>query len=313
MYPATLHGHVVAAAEIVCGLAFIAILTGLTFVRFSRPRAKLVFAANPVVAMHNGRPTLMVRVGNGRGAMLADATAKLNVLITETTAKGKPFHRGQELRLERAHIPIFPLFWTLMHVLDERSPLHGYDAERAIETDVQVFVMLQARDPTLAAMVHEIRNYRAQDIRFGMRYTDAVTSAEDGTPVLDLTRIGALESDVATARNRVGRSGKRNANRCFGPVLWSKRGPMPGTMERACSRQPGAELFRRAPPSAGSACPPVAWSPLPRRTLPKRFHRGATCCAATAGAGPGAQSLSGVLREALASWAPAPALERPVF
>ena len=45
MYPATLYGHVVAAAEIVCGLAFIAILTGLTFVRFSRPRAKLVFAA----------------------------------------------------------------------------------------------------------------------------------------------------------------------------------------------------------------------------------------------------------------------------
>ena len=60
MYPATLYGHVVASTEIVCGLAFTAILTGLTFVRFSRPRAKLVFAANPVVAMHNGLPTLML-------------------------------------------------------------------------------------------------------------------------------------------------------------------------------------------------------------------------------------------------------------
>jgi inward rectifier potassium channel len=110
MYPATLYGHVVAATEIVCGLAFIAMLTGLTFVRFSRPRAKLVFAANPVVATHNGKPTLMLRIGNGRAIGLADAKAQLNVLLTETSAEGKVFHRAQELRLERAHIPIFPLF-----------------------------------------------------------------------------------------------------------------------------------------------------------------------------------------------------------
>jgi inward rectifier potassium channel len=196
MYPATFYGHAVAATEIVCGLAFVAILTGLTFVRFSRPRAKLVFAANPVVAMHNGKPTLMVRIGNARATVLADAKAQLNVVRTETTAEGNLFHRAQELRLERAHIPIFPLFWTLMHVLDERSPLHGYDMARAIETDAQVFVMLNARDPTLATTVHDIRNYAPEDIRFGMRYRDAVTTAEDGTPVLDLTKIGELEPDV---------------------------------------------------------------------------------------------------------------------
>jgi len=63
MYPATLYGHVVVAIEIVCGFAFTAIVTGLTFVRFSRPRAKLIFATNPVVATYNGKPTLM---GAGR-------------------------------------------------------------------------------------------------------------------------------------------------------------------------------------------------------------------------------------------------------
>jgi inward rectifier potassium channel len=196
MYPATLYAHVVASAEIVCGLAFTAILTGLTFVRFSRPRAKLVFAAHPVVAMHNGKPTLMVRIGNGRAGVLADAAAKLNLLLTETTAEGKLFRRAQELRLERAHMPLFPLSWTLMHVLDERSPLHGYDVARAIEADARVFVTLEARDPTLATSVHEIRTYVPEDIRFGMRYSDALTTAKDGTPVLDLTSIGMLEPDV---------------------------------------------------------------------------------------------------------------------
>jgi inward rectifier potassium channel len=196
MYPTAAYGRAVAGIEIACGLAFTAILTGLTFVRFSRPRAKMIFAANPVVAIHHGKPTLMVRIGNGRAAVLADATAKLNVLLTERNAEGTGFHRVQELRLQRAHIPIFPLFWTLMHVLDEQSPLHGYNAARAIEADAQVFVTVEAHDPTLATTVHDLRNYGARDIRFGMRYQDAVTTAADGAPVLDLTKIGALERDV---------------------------------------------------------------------------------------------------------------------
>jgi inward rectifier potassium channel len=196
MYPATLYGHLIASTEIVCGLAFTAILTGLTFVRFSRPRAKLIFAANPVISMHHDKPTLMVRIGNGRAAVLTDAMARLNVLLSEIGVDGQVFHRAQELRLERTHLPIFPLFWTLMHVLDERSPLYGYDATRAIEANAQVFVTIEARDPMLSATVHDLRNYSASEIRFGMRYSEAMSTAEDGTPVLDLTRIGALEPDV---------------------------------------------------------------------------------------------------------------------
>ena len=196
MYPATLYGHLIASTEIVCGLTFTAILTGLTFVRFSRPRAKLIFAPNPVIAMHHDKPTLMVRIGNGRAAVLTDAMARLNVLLSEIGSDGRVFRRAQELRLERAHLPIFPLFWTLMHVLDERSPLHGYDATRAIEANAQVFVTIEARDPMLSTTVHDLRNYSAKDIRFGMRYSDALSTAKDGTPVLDLARIGALEPDA---------------------------------------------------------------------------------------------------------------------
>jgi inward rectifier potassium channel len=196
MYPATPYGHVIAAAEIVCGFGFTAILTGLTFVRFSRPRAKFVFASHPVVATHNGKPTLMLRVGNGRANVLLDATAKLNVLLLLKTAEGKLFRRAQQLRLERAHLPVFPLTWTLMHVMDERSPLYGYDAAQVMAVCGQVFVTLEARDPMLATSVQEIRNYAPEDIRFGMRYVDAITTDDDGTTVADLTRIGEMEPDV---------------------------------------------------------------------------------------------------------------------
>ena len=196
MYPATLYGHVIASTEIACGIAFTAILTGLTFVRFSRPRARFAFAANPVVAMHNGKPTLMVRIGNGRAAPLTNATAKLSVLLFETTAEGSLFRRVQELRLQRSHLPVFPLTWTLMHVLDERSPLYSYNESRAIEANLRMFLTLEARDPTLATVVYDGHTYGPEDLRFGMRYADAISISQDGTPVADLTRISALEPDV---------------------------------------------------------------------------------------------------------------------
>ena len=127
MYPTTLYGHVIAAIEIAGGLGFTAIVTGLTFVRFSRPRAKLLFAANPVVAMHGSQPTLMLRVANGRLGVLLDAAARLNVLITTRSPDGKiPPRPGVAARAGAP--PGFPLTWTLMHVLDERSPLNGYDS-----------------------------------------------------------------------------------------------------------------------------------------------------------------------------------------
>ena len=186
----------IVAIEIVCGLGFTAILTGLTFVRFSRPRAKFVFASHPVVATHNGKPTLMLRIRNGRAYVLLDAVSKLNVLLSVRTEEGKLFRHAQELRLERAHLPIFPLMWTLMHVMDERSPLYGYDAAQVVAARAQVFMTLEASDPTLATSVHEIRNYAPENIRFGMRYVDAVTTEEDGTLVADLTKIGEMEPDL---------------------------------------------------------------------------------------------------------------------
>ena len=195
MYPATTYGRIIAGSEIVSGLAFTAILTGLTFVRFSRPRAKLIFAANPVVAIHKRKPTLMLRIGNGRTTVLTNAMATLNVLLTERIGEGKVVRRAQELRLERVHIPAFPLSWTLMHVLDEQSPLHGFDRERATAADARIFVTLEARDPTLATTIQDMRSYAAADIRFGMRYADAVTTTRNGALSVDLARIGELEAD----------------------------------------------------------------------------------------------------------------------
>ncbi len=193
--PVTLYGHSVAAAEMIVGMAFMAIMTGLTFVRFSRPQARIVYADQLVVTPHNGRPTLMLRFGNPRAGALVEASARLYVLLAERSAEGQFFRRTFELKLLRGHVPMFPLTWTIMHVIDERSPLFGYDSERLSRDDTRFFFSLEARDPQLAAVVHDMRTYRGADVCWGMRYADAVSFDEAGRTIADMGRVGLLEPE----------------------------------------------------------------------------------------------------------------------
>ena len=195
MAPVTLWGHTVASAEILAGMMFTALATGLTFVRFSRPRAKILYADQAVVSLHDGARTLMLRIANGRDSLLVDGAARLYALIAGRTREGQYFRRIHELPLLRPRIPIFGLTWTLMHVLDAASPLAGMDPEALRRREVRLFLVVTARDPTLAAEVHDIHDYGADDVAFGMRYAEAVTVDALGRPVADLRLVGTLEPE----------------------------------------------------------------------------------------------------------------------
>jgi len=197
MAPATFYGHAVSAIEIVCGMVFTAIMTGLLFVRFSRPRPKILFADQAVITSYNCSPTLMVRIGNGRLTMLSHATVHLGVLLHEVSAEGRSFRLIRELNLVNATLPLFALTWTLMHRIDEQSPLQGYDAARFVESGVRLFLTLEARDHALGAAIHDMRVYMPEEVLFGMHYAEAVTFDDQQRPVADLTLLSLVEPDGA--------------------------------------------------------------------------------------------------------------------
>jgi inward rectifier potassium channel len=195
MAPATHYGHAVAAVEIVMGMAFTAITTGLLFVRFSKPKARFLFADSAVVARHNGKPTLMIRIANGRPNMLTHATAKLGILQAETSLEGQFFRGVHDLKLLRTEIPVFPLTWTLMHVIDASSPLAKLGPKELEAQDARLFLSVEARDTALGVLVHDIRDYRHGDIAFGMRYAEAVSRNEAGLTTADLSRLSLMEPE----------------------------------------------------------------------------------------------------------------------
>jgi inward rectifier potassium channel len=171
-------------------------MTGLIFVRFSKARAKILYANKAVIASHNGAATLMVRIANGRMNVLTDVRIQLNVLMNETSHEGRSSYNVHELRLVRATVPAFPLALTLLHPLDKTSALAGLDAAGMEAASMRIFLSVEARDPALAATVHDLKTYGWADIEFGMRYVDLVSIDEDGRPVADLTKISRIEPDL---------------------------------------------------------------------------------------------------------------------
>jgi len=193
MAPNSIYGHSVAAAEIVLGMSFTAIFTGLLFVRFSKPKAMILFADKAVVAHYNGKPTLMVRIANGRLTMLTHATARVTLIVIEITSEGQTFRRVLDLRLVRDDLPIFPLTWTLMHVIDESSPLWGLTPADLAKREVRLFVSIEARDDALGAQVQDLGFFTHQQIIFDKRYSEAVSVDEAGRTVADLSRLSLIE------------------------------------------------------------------------------------------------------------------------
>jgi inward rectifier potassium channel len=193
--PANLYGHIVSAIEILCGLIFTAIITGLIFVRFSKPRPNILFADQAVITKHNGIPTLMIRVANGRRTAMAGAVAEAAVFKPTVSSEGRALRQVCELKLIRDTMPLFMLTWTIMHVINEDSPLYGLDLDNLSSTDLLIVLTIQARDHTAGEDVFDLRFYNAERILAGMAYQDAISFDEQGRPNADLSKLSHIERE----------------------------------------------------------------------------------------------------------------------
>jgi inward rectifier potassium channel len=188
MHPQTHYGHFVAAVELFTGIFSMSLMTGVIFARFSRPHARLLFANNPVIAIQDGKPTLMIRLANERHNIIGNATARLWVLKNAFSEEGQFLRRFSELSLLKNEHPALALTWTLFHVLDEQSPLYNLDAEGMKAANVSLMVVVSGYDVVAAQTIHARKTYNHTDIRFGQRYVDILETLESGRVRIDYGR-----------------------------------------------------------------------------------------------------------------------------
>ena len=106
----------------------------------------------------------------------------------EVTAEGQEMRRLHELKVERAHSPLFTLTWSVMHVIDERSPLKGASPRLLVAEEAQLIVTIVGLDETLSQTIHARHVYRDREIQFGRRFADILTRGEDGVQTIDYRR-----------------------------------------------------------------------------------------------------------------------------
>src|SRR5258708_26462172 len=188
MHPQTHYGHFIATVELFTGIFSMSLMTGLIFARSSRPNARLLFADNPVISSHEGEQALMIRLANERHNIISNATARLWLFKNIVSQEGQSFRRFYELPLLRNESPALALSWTLFHIIDEASPLHGLDADDLEAIQVSLVMVVSGYDVVAAQTVHARKSYDYPDIRFGHRYAEILGTAEDGRLRVDYGR-----------------------------------------------------------------------------------------------------------------------------
>jgi inward rectifier potassium channel len=188
MHPETHYGHFIAAVELFTGIFSMSLMTGLIFARFSRPKARLLFAESPVIGTHDGKPTLMLRLANERHNIISNATAKLWLFKNIVSMEGQQLRRFYELQLIQNQNPGLALSWTLYHVIDENSPLYGLSADDLAALKASLAVVVSGYDVVAAQTVHAQKIYNHSEIRFGHRYADILSTSDDGRLRVDYGR-----------------------------------------------------------------------------------------------------------------------------
>ena len=172
MYPQTIYGHIVSTIEIMTGVFLLAVMTGLIFVRFSRPVARVVFSRSMVIAPLNGKPTLMLRVGNENHHSMVEAKFRIMYSRDQELAEGGDFRYFHDLKLHFEQLTVFPAVLTLRHEINEESPLHGATIESLEAERALFFVSVVGIDPVIAAEVQTQKDYSWHDLLFGQRFVE---------------------------------------------------------------------------------------------------------------------------------------------
>jgi inward rectifier potassium channel len=193
MHPQTAYGHTVAMMEIFVGLMSLALITGLMFARFSRPRARFLFTRNAVVRPIAGKPTLLFRAANERQNVVQDASARLRMLRDEVTEEGFRMRRISDLALVRSQHPMFVLGWTIMHVLDDKSPLSAETAETLRDSKATFVLSLSGTDENTGQVLMARAEYGNEDIRWNATFHDFLEEGPDGKLHLDFSRFHDVE------------------------------------------------------------------------------------------------------------------------
>lgn len=184
--------NTVAAFESMAGWLFFAMAAGLFYGRFSRPHARIIFSKNALIAPYRGGTAFEFRIANERDNQLIEVEAQV-LLSRREDRDGQTKRLFYPLTLERTQVTFFPLTWTVVHPIDESSPLLGVTQEGLIESDAEFLILLKAFDDTFSQTVHARSSYKHNEVIVGAKFGTIYGTDDRGKTIVELHKIHDIE------------------------------------------------------------------------------------------------------------------------
>lgn len=188
--PGSVSANVIAVVEALIGLLGFALATGILFGRFSRPSARIGFSEKALIAPYEERTSLQFRILNRRPNALMDMEATVILMMVEGEP-GKQKRTFQNLPLEREHVDFLALTWTIVHPIDESSPLFGKTSDDAEKKQAEVIILIKGFDETFSQGVRARYSYRFDEIAWNAKFTPAFEIDGTGSMVLNIDKVGS--------------------------------------------------------------------------------------------------------------------------
>lgn len=179
MYPSTFYGNIIATVEAFYGVMGMALVTGILFARFSKPKARILFSNVIVVNPKLKVPTLMFRLANQRHNRVVEAKIHVVLVTNEEMEDGTSMRRFYDLKLVRSFTPFFALTWTVMHPIDSDSPFYKETSLTLNAKDAELIVTFSGLDEEYSRMIHARKAYNLNDIMWGSQFLDIISGDSD--------------------------------------------------------------------------------------------------------------------------------------
>ena len=199
LHPVGIMPNLVVTIESYYSLLANALITGLVFARFARPTARVIFSEIAVIAPYQDITGLMFRIINGRNNQLIEVRAQVTY-ARFVTENGKRVRKFDALTLERRSVTFFPLTWTVVHPIDEGSPLWGCTEEDLRAADAEILILLTATDETFASFVHQRSSYKPDEVRFGYKFVNIYNNKPGERISIDVRRLSKVEPAAISSR-----------------------------------------------------------------------------------------------------------------
>ncbi len=190
--PQSIAAHWLSTVQAFTGVLGVALVTGLLFAKFSKPRSRVLFSQHALIAPFQGGSALMLRLTNGMKNEIIELEAQITLSKFEMV-NGKRSRRFYPLSLERSSVVFMPLAWTLVHPITPDSPLWGFSQAELTDSVPEFLVVIHAVDDIVYQRITARTSYGVEDMVWNAKFSDLYVRRDDGALRIDVRRLSAYQ------------------------------------------------------------------------------------------------------------------------